>query len=261
MSLHRTAQVHPTAIIHPDANLGANVIIGPFCIIEKDVTIGRGTVVKSHVVIESHTQIGADCTVFSHATIGGLPKDLKFRGDKSYVKIGDRNVIREYVNICRSAARGKSTIIGSDNLLMAYVNIAHDCKIGSNVIMANMVTLAGHVQIDDNTIAGALSVIHQFARIGRFAILGAGSKLSQDLPPFMMADGHPAALQGINSVGMRRNRFTASSRSELKQAFKILARSRLAIPEAIKRIVKLGKNDTLKQLIKFIKDSKRGICI
>lgn len=181
--------IHPTAIVHPDAKLGAGVEVGPYSIIEGTVQIGDGTKIDSHVVIKGHTTIGRENEIFTGAVIGSLTQDKKYKGGVTYLKIGDRNKIREYVTINPGTGEGTETVIGNDNLIMAYAHIAHDCILGNHITLANNGTLAGHVIVEDRAIIGGLSAVHQFVRIGYLCIVGGCSKVVQDIPPFMMVDG------------------------------------------------------------------------
>jgi len=253
--------IHPTAIVHPDAKLGANVEVGPYSIIEGTVKIGDGTKIDSHVVIKGHTVIGCENEIFTGAVIGSLTQDKKYKGGITYLKIGDRNKIREYVTINPGTGAETETVIGNDNLLMAYAHIAHDCVLGNNVTLANNGTLAGHVIVEDRAIIGGLSAVHQFVRIGYLCIVGGCSKVVQDIPPFMMVDGHPARAYGLNSIGMDRAKVAKSDKLNLKKAFKILFRSKLSFSSAKERIKKeIPKCPSIDILLQFLSKSERGIC-
>lgn len=257
---------HETAIIHPEAQLAEDVEVGPYSIIEKDVKIKRGTKIGPHVQICQWTIIGEDCQFFFGCSIGNLPKDTKHKGERSYVKIGDRNILREYVSISRATEKDDATIIGDDNLLMNYVSIAHDCVVGNGVIMANLATLGGHVVLEDKCRIGAKTAFHQFVRVGKFAMAGAASKFVQDVPPFTVSDGHPARVRGLNIIGIRTSSINpmSSLSSEtirmLKKAYRILFRSNLNMSQAIKRVrEELEPNKEVEYLLNFIENSKRGI--
>lgn len=253
--------IHPTAIVHPDAKLGAGVEVGPYSIIEGTVQIGEGTKIDSHVVIKGYTVIGRENEIFTGAVIGSLTQDKKYKGDVTYLKIGDRNKIREYVTINPGTGAGTETVIGNDNLLMAYAHIAHDCILGNNVTLANNGTLAGHVIVEDRAIVGGLSAVHQFVRIGYLCIVGGCSKVVQDIPPFMMVDGHPAKAYGLNSIGMDRAKIAKADKLNLKKAFKILFRSKLSFSSAKARIKKeVPKCPSVDILLEFLLKSERGIC-
>lgn len=253
-------KIHSTAIVHPDAELGEGVEIGPYSIIAGTVKIGGGTVVGPRVTIEGHTVIGEECEVFTGAVIGSITQDKKYRGGTSYLKIGDRNKIREYVTINPGTREGTETVIGNDCLLMAYCHVAHDCVIGNQAILANAATLAGHVIIEDRAIIGGLSAVHQFVRIGTLSIVGGCSKVVQDVPSFMMVDGHPAKAYGINSVGLDRAGVPKEEKLLLKKAFKILFRSGLSVKNAAARIrEEIPTSPSIETLLEFLKDSTRGI--
>jgi UDP-N-acetylglucosamine acyltransferase len=255
-------EIHPTAIVHPKAQLADGVSVGPYSIIGEHVRIGRGTQVASHVVIEGWTQIGEDCRIFPFATIGTIPQDLKFKGEESRIVIGHRNIVREYVTIHRGTAGGGGiTAIGNDNLLMAYVHVAHDCQIGSHVILANAATLAGHVTVGDHAVIGGLTGVHQFTKIGRCAIIGGCSAVAQDVPPFVNASGNRVKLYGLNTVGLKRQGFSEERIAALKKAYRILFRSKLTAADAIKKIRdELADSPDVLELAVFIETSERGIC-
>jgi UDP-N-acetylglucosamine acyltransferase len=254
-------KIHPTAIVSPDAKLSEGVEIGPYCIVGENVKIGRNTKLVSHVVIEE-SEIGQNCSVYPFATIGLPPQDLKYRGEKTRVRIGNNNILREYINIHRASVGGEGvTVIGHDNFLMAYVHIAHDCVIGNNVIMANATTLAGHVVVEDFVFIGGLVAVHQFARVGAYSMIGGFSAIPQDIPPYTTAAGERARLYGLNTVGLKRRNFSDATISDLKKAYKILFRSKLTLKEAIEKVKHdLGRSEEVKNLIEFIDKNKRGIC-
>jgi UDP-N-acetylglucosamine acyltransferase len=260
-------RVHATAIVHPEAVLGDDVEIGPYCIVADNVTIGNGTRVHEHVKIDRFTRIGDHCEIFFGAVLGHVSVDLKYRGGECWTIIGNRNVIREYVSVSASSFEGKATVIGNNNLLMHWVNIAHDCVIGDRIIMANFATLGGHVEMEGNARIGAHASFHQFVRVGRGAMAGACSKFVKDLPPYMVADGHPAQIRGLNLLG----RETAVSHPMrdvpeesvrlLKHAYRILCRSKLNTHQAIERIrSEIPADPHVEHLVRFIETSQRGIC-
>lgn len=251
--------VHPTAQLHSEADIGNNVKIGPYCCIDKYVKIGDGTELAEHCIVKGRTTIGKNCHIFTGAVIGSIPQDLKYDQEETYLTIGDRNVIREYVTINTGTAERGETTIGDDNMIMAYAHIAHDSIIRNNVIMANVGTLAGHVIIEDNAIIGGLAAIHQFVRIGKLAIVGGCAKVVQDAPPFTIFDGHPAKVRGINSVGLRRAGYSKEQRMNLKSTFKKLFKSKLSLSTAIEQLESSTLSKEEKYLIDFIKNSKRGI--
>lgn len=256
----RSVTVHPAAVVHPDAELGEAVEVGPYACIAGTVKIGARTVVGPHAVIEGHTSIGCDNEIFTGAVIGSPTQDKKFEGGTSFLKIGDRNKIREYVTINPGTKEGTETLIGDDNLLMAYAHVAHDCVIKNAAILANVATLAGHVIVEDRAIIGGLSAVHQFVRIGTLALIGGCSKVVQDVPPFMIADGHPARTRGVNVVGLERAGFAAEEKSDLKRAYKILFKSGLTLKKASEKIrAELAPSSHLEILIAFMQSSERGI--
>ncbi|HNR93903.1 MAG TPA: acyl-ACP--UDP-N-acetylglucosamine O-acyltransferase [Kiritimatiellia bacterium] len=252
--------IHQTAIVDPGAELGERVSIGPYCVVGADVRIGDDAELMSHVVVGGHTTIGCQCRIFPFASIGQQTQDLKFDGRISYVEIGSRTTIREYVTVNLATSEGDTTRIGSGCLLMAYSHVAHDCQVGDSVIIANCGTLAGHVIVEDQVIVGGLSGIHQFVRIGRLSIIGGCSKVTQDVPPFMMADGHPVSIHGLNSVGLKRRGVSAAARKQLKDAFKLIYRQDLLTTQAVEQIQSWPeKTPELEHLIAFVKSSDRGI--
>lgn len=257
-----TTQIHPTAIIDPKAFLDEDVSVGPFCMIGEGAKISKGTRVMAHVLIEGETEIGEGCQIYPFASIGLPPQDVKYKGEKTRVKMGSNNTIREYVTIHRASVGGDSvTEIGSNNFLMAYVHIAHDCKIGDNVVMANLATLAGHVVVQDFVVIGGIVAIHQHTRVGAYSMVGGFSGVGQDIPPYTMASGPRAKLFGLNLLGLKRNGFSDATINELKKAYKIIFREKHTLKEAIKKIQKdLPYSDEIKRLIGFIEENKRGIC-
>jgi len=254
--------IHPTAIVDPKAQLDSSVEVGPFSIIGPEVKIGRGTILKSHVVIEGTTEIGADCTLYPFAAVGLEPQDLKYKNEQTRLKIGDRNIIREYVTLHRGTNPGGGiTEIGSDNYLMAYAHIAHDCHLGDRVIMANAATLAGCISIGDDAIIGGLVGVHQFVRIGAFAMIGGCAAVAQDVPPFVRVAGNHAKLYGLNSVGLKRHGFSAEQIQTLKGVYKLLFRAGLTQREAIRQArEKWPGISEVEDFLDFVESSERGIC-
>lgn len=254
--------IHPTAIIDSKAEIEKGVVVGPYCIIKSGVKIKKGTKLISHVIIEGNTEIGENCTIYPFTTIGLPPQDLKYKGEKTGVKIGDNNIIREYITIHRASTGGDGiTSIGNNNFLMAYVHIAHDCKIGNSVIMANLATLAGHVVVEDYAVIGGVVAIHQFTRIGAYAMVGGFSGVGQDIPPYTIASGARAKLFGLNTIGLKRHGFSEEAINNLKKAYKILFREKITLKDAIKKIQdSIPQTKEINHLIEFIKQNKRGIC-
>jgi len=253
--------IHPSALIDPSAEVDEGVSIGPFTVIGPDVRIGKGTEIASHVVIKSSTTIGEDNRVFQFSSIGEDPQDKKYAGEKTYLEIGDRNVIREYVTLNRGTAQDAvSTRIGDDNLLMAYVHVAHDCQIGNNTIMANAASLAGHVTIEDWAILGGFTIVHQFCRIGAHSFNGMGSVISKDVPPFVMLNGHPAQPHGINKEGLKRQGFTSEDLQHIMRAYKLLYKQGMPLNTAKEKIAEMaGESPVLEIMARFFENSDRSI--
>lgn len=255
----RKTEIHETAIVDPGAEIGAGVSIGAYSIIGNNVRIGDGTQVNAHVVIEPNTTIGKDCKIMSGAVLGGAPQDYKYHGEDTYIKIGDGNIIREYVTIHRASGEGECTVIGNNNMLMAYCHIAHNCKIGSYITMANMVGISGHVIVEDKVVFGGIVGVHQKVRIGKYAMVGGLSKVVQDVPPFAMADGRPSKVCDLNVIGLRRSGVTPKIRAEIRQAYKLLYRSNLNITQAIEAVEsEVEMSEELKYLLDFVRSVKKG---
>jgi UDP-N-acetylglucosamine acyltransferase len=253
--------IHQTAIIDSQAELASGVEVGPYSIIGPQVKIGKNTKIGPHVVIDGWTHIGEGCTIFQFASIGALPQDLKYKGEESWVIMGNNNTIREFVTINRgtSWSQGK-TIIGNNNFFMAYSHVAHDCKIDNHVILANAATLAGHIVIEDYAIVGGLVGVHQFVRLGCHSIIGGGSGVNKDVPPYMTANGQRAKLYGLNTTGLQRHNFSEEALTNLKKAYRIIFRSSLTIEKASDQLAHEVKNSPeVKHLIRFIESSERGI--
>jgi UDP-N-acetylglucosamine acyltransferase len=255
-------EIHATAIISPHVEIEDGTFIGPFCILKDGARIKQGTKLVSNIIIEGDTEIGENCTIYPFTSIGLPPQDMKYREEKTGVRIGNNNIIREYITIHRASVGGDGlTTIGDNNFLMAYVHIAHDCKVGSSVIMANVATLAGHVAVEDHVVIGGLSAVHQFTRIGAYSMVGGLSGVAQDIPPYMIASGPRAKLFGLNAIGLKRHGFSETTIKELKKAYKILFREKHTLKEAIRKIQEdIPYTDEIKHLIEFIQKNKRGIC-
>jgi len=256
------AHIHDTALVSPQAELDGNVEVGPYCVIGPKVKISQGTRVRSHVVIEGNTTLGEENMIFPFATVGSIPQDLKYKGEDSRLIIGDRNTIREFASLNPgTAGGGMVTLVGDDNLFMMYCHIAHDCIIGNHNIIANGATLGGHVRIEDYVIAGGLVGIHQFVRVGASAILGAGSMVSKDVPPFCNATGDRARLRGLNLEGLKRRGFSREQIERLRKAYRILFRMGLKIKDALERVRReIPDSPEIEQVAAFIEKSQRGIC-
>jgi UDP-N-acetylglucosamine acyltransferase len=253
--------IHPTAIVHPEAELAEDVAIGPYCLIGEHVKIGSGVELMSHVAIEGWTEIGEDCKFFPFSSIGTIPQDLKFQGEMSRLSIGKKNIFREFVTLNRGTTEGGGvTRIGDHNFFMAYVHVAHDCQIGNYVVMANAATLAGHIVIQDYAIVGGLVGIHQHVRVGCYAMVGGCSAVGMDVPPFTTAAGYRAKLYGLNLVGLRRHGFSNDRISKLKKAYHVLFQEDLPLKEAVKRVREgMIESEDIKQLLAFIESSERGV--
>lgn len=251
---------HALAVVHPDAKLGRDVEIGPFCVVGAHVKIGDGTRLLSNVIVNGHTVIGRDNEIHPFAVVGNASQDKKYRGEVSYVRIGDRNVIREYVTINRGTGAGTETVIGSDNHLLAYTHIAHNCRIGNGVVMSNCAQLAGHITVGDGATIGGLVGVHQFVRIGRMAMIGGMSRVVKDIPPFVLVEGNPTVVYGLNVVGLKRANTSAESLTELKEAYRILYRSNLGHSEALERLRTTLQTHEGKELLAFLEEqTDRGI--
>ncbi len=254
--------VHPTAIIHPQAKIGANCDIGPYCIIGEHVVLGDECKLHSHVVIDGYTTLGKRNEIFPFASVGLKTQDLKWKGGITRTQIGDNNTFREYVTIHSATSDGEVTVVGSNNHILAYCHIAHNCVLGNHIIMSNVGTLAGHVTVEDHAIVGGLAAVHQFCRIGKMAIIGGCSKVVQDVPPFMLADGNPAETRTINKVGLERNGVSEEAHKALRQAYKVIFREGLTVSNAVAKIeIELPKFPEVVHLIEFIRASQRGICL
>jgi UDP-N-acetylglucosamine acyltransferase len=255
-------QIHATAIVDSRAELDSDVQVGPYCVVGAGVKIGKGSHLKSHVVVEGRTTLGENNTIFPFATVGSVPQDLKYRGEPSALIIGDRNTIREYVSLNPgTTGGGMATRVGNDNLLMMYCHIAHDCILGSRNVIANGATLGGHVVIQDSVIVGGLVGIHQFVKIGTGAILGAGSMVSKDVPPFCNATGDRARLRGLNVEGLRRRGFDQQKINVLKRAYRIIFQSKKKTNEALVAVrAEIPASPEVDLLLEFIESSQRGIC-
>jgi UDP-N-acetylglucosamine acyltransferase len=252
--------IHPTAVIHPKAQIGANCRIGPYCVIGENVVLGEGCLLHSHVVIDGHTRLGRANEIFPFASIGLKTQDLKWKGGLTRTEIGDGNTFREYVTVHSATGDGEATVVGSKNHILAYCHLAHNVVLANHIIMSNVATLAGHVIVEDHAVIGGLAAIHQFCRIGRMAIVGGCSKVVQDVPPYMLADGNPAETRTVNKVGIERNGVSEEAQEALRRAYKILFREGLTISNALVRIEKeLPQLAEIQHLIEFTRSSSRGI--
>jgi UDP-N-acetylglucosamine acyltransferase len=256
----KSAEVHASAIVDPKASVGPGCRIGPYCVIGEHVVLGENCVLHSHVVIDGHTTVGSSNEFFPFASIGLNSQDLKWKGGVTRTIIGHNNTFREYVTVNSATAEGDATKIGNDNHILAYSHVAHDVQLGNDIVMSNVATLAGHVMVEDGAVVGGLAAVHQFCRIGKMSIIGGCSKVVQDVPPFMMADGNPAQTRTINKIGLERNGVSEEVQGALKQAYKVLFREGLTISNALTRIeAELTGSPELAHLIDFVRNSKRGI--
>jgi UDP-N-acetylglucosamine acyltransferase len=252
--------IHSSAIVHPKAQIGSGCEVGPYCVIGENVTLGDGCKLHSHVVIDGHTKLGKKNEVFPFASIGLKTQDLKWKGGTTRTEIGDGNVFREYVTIHSATGDGEVTSVGSHNNILAYCHIAHNCLLGNHVIMSNVATLAGHVTVEDHAVIGGLAAIHQFCRIGKMSMIGGCSKVVQDVPPFMMADGNPAETRTINKIGIERKGISEEAQAALRQVYRILFREGLTISNALMKIEReLPLLPEVQYLLQFIRTSERGI--
>lgn len=252
--------IHSTAVIHPKAQIGDGCEIGPYCVIGENVVLGPGCKLHSHVVIDGYTVLGRENEIFPFASIGLKTQDLKWKGGITRTEIGDHNTFREYVTIHSATSDGEATLVGSHNHILAYCHLAHNVRLGDHVIMSNVGTLAGHVTVEDHAVIGGLAAIHQFCRVGTMSMIGGCSKVVQDVPPYMMADGNPAQTRTVNKVGLERGGVPEESQSTLKQAFKILFREGLTNTNALIKIeAELPKSPELEHLIHFARTSQRGL--
>src|ERR1700731_3035129 len=253
-------QIHPTAIVDPRAEIGAASAVEPYCVIGPDVVLGDNCWLQHHVTLSGPMRAGSRNKFYAYCSIGQQTQDLKYQGEPTYLDIGDENTFREFVTINRSTTSEGKTRVGSRGNFLAYSHIGHDCTVGDEVVFSNNATLAGHVHVGNHAVMGGLTAVHQFCRIGRFAIMGGCSKIVQDVPPFMIADGNPAEIRGVNLVGLERQGFTPESVKWIKEAFRLIYRSKYNTRQAMEAIRKeLPQNEEITQIIEFIGQSERGI--
>ncbi len=253
-------EIHPTAVIHPTAEIGHEVSIGPYTVIGEGVTIGNGCQLGPQVTIEKWTELGPNCQVAPGAVLGCPAQDLKVEGGKSFVRIGANNLIREFATVHRSNHEGGATVIGDDNFLMAYAHVGHDCEIGNNTVITSFAGLSGHVKVEDKAFVSGLVAVHQFVSIGTMAMIGGGSRVVKDVLPYVLAEGNPLRIRGLNSVGMQRNGVPPETREILKKAYKLIFRSELNTSQAVQAIESsLEPIPELERMMTFIKNSSRGI--
>ena len=253
-------EIHPTAVIDPSVEIGADCHIGPYCVLHAGVVLGEGCWLQNHVTIAGPSVIGARNKFYAFTSIGQQSQDLKYAGEPTHLEIGSDNTFREFITINRGTASGSYTRIGSHNNLLAYCHVAHDCVVGNHVIFSNSVALAGHVTVSDSVILGGLTAIHQFCRIGRHVMIGGLAKISKDVPPFTIADGNPSALRGINVVGLERAGLPAGEVRILKEAYKTLFMRGLQLSEALAVLRALTPvSERVNHLVEFIEASERGV--
>src|SRR6266436_435761 len=256
----RDVQIHPSTLVDPSAEIGAGTIIGPYCVIAPEVMLGENCWLQHHVTLCGPMRAGARNKFYAYCSIGQQTQDLKYQGEPTYLEIGDDNTFREFVTINRSTTGEGKTRVGSRGNFLAYSHIGHDCTVGDEVVFSNNGTLAGHVQVGNHAVMGGLTAVHQFCRIGRFAITGGCSKIVQDVPPFMIADGNPAEIRGVNLVGLERKNFPAERVKWIKEAFRLIYRSKYNTGQAIEAIRKeLAASEAVEQIVEFIEKSERGI--
>ncbi len=257
-----TVEIHPSAIVSPKAKLSDGVRIGPYCQVADLVEIKSGTVLKSFVSLKDYVSVGEGCTLYEHVTLGGEPQDFGFKGEETWVRIGNGVTMRENVTVHRATGEGKETVIGEGCYLMEGSHVGHNAVVGNHVVLANKVGLAGHVHVGDRTVLGGMAGVHQFVRIGPFCMIGGLSKIVKDVPPYVMADGRPARLFGLNKVGLRRNGFDATSRQAIKNFYKGIYHAGLPLREALALLearLEDSPDPVLAAILDFARDSHRGL--
>ena len=253
-------QIHPSSVIDPAAILHEGVEVGPFCHIGPQVEIGSGTRLIGHVSIAGPTRIGQDNIFYPYCSIGQRSQDLKYTSEPTFLEIGNNNSFREFCTVNRGTLPGTKTVVGNHGNFLAYSHIAHDCTVGDHVIFSNNGTIAGHVTVEDHVIIGGLSGVHQFCRLGQHSIVGGCTKIVQDVPPYMIADGNPAEVRGINQVGLERRGFVAEDTRTLREAYRLLYRSNLNVKQACEKIAAdFSGPDVIARLLAFVESSQRGI--
>ncbi len=253
-------EIHPTAIVDPGAEIGEGALVGPYCVVGPDVVLGAECWLQHHVTVMGPAKIGARNKFYAYSSIGQQTQDLKYKGEPTYLEVGEENTFREFVTVNRGTTGEGKTEVGNGGNFLAYSHIGHDCVVGDNVIFSNNGTLAGHVQVGDHAVMGGLTAVHQFCRVGRFAITGGCSKIVQDVPPFMIADGNPAEVRGINVIGMERNGFDAATIKVVKEAFRLIYRAKYNTRQALEAMEKeLPDSEEVRQIRQFIEGSERGI--
>lgn len=252
--------VHPTALVDPSAKLGPGTVVGPYCIVEAGVSLGENCWLQHHVTLSGPLRVGNGNKFYAYCSIGQQTQDLKYRGEPTHLELGDDNTFREFVTVNRSTLETGCTRVGSRGNFLAYSHIGHDCVVGNAVVFSNNGTLAGHVQVGDHATIGGLTAVHQFCRIGKHAITGGCSKIVQDVPPFMIADGNPAEIRGVNQVGLERAGYAPEKIKPIKEAYRIVYRKNLNTAQAIAELrEKLGSSSEVQEIVEFIEGTERGI--
>lgn len=252
--------IHQTAIVHDAAQIGDDVTIGPYAVIDEGVIVGDKTIIASHACLTNGTRVGKECRIFQGAVLGNVPQDLKFENEKTELVVGDRTTIRECVTLNRGTSETGKTVVGSDCLLMAYAHVAHDCVLGDNVILANSVGIAGHVTIGDWASIGGLTGVHQFTHIGCHSFIGGGSRVTKDVPPYILAMGEPLRFAGLNRVGLKRRGFSDDQLRNIKNTYRVLFQSKLNLSQALKKLPQeVEISDDVQRIIDLIENSSRGM--
>jgi UDP-N-acetylglucosamine acyltransferase len=252
--------IHPTAIVSPRAELGDNVTIGPYAMVGENCVVGDGCTLEARSVLDRNVRLGVNVSIGIGSVIGGDPQDLKFKGEETWVEIGDGTRVREYTTINRGTAQSFKTTVGKGSFLMSYVHLAHDCHVGDGVIISNATQLAGHVTVEDRAILSGLSAVHQFVKIGRHAFVGGCSRVAKDVPPYIKAVGNPVKLYGLNSIGLQRNNFPDETIRELKRAYRLFFRSELNVSQARERAAhELQPLPEVEHFLRFVDESQRGL--
>ena len=254
------AEIAASAVVDRTAELGIDVEIGPYAIIGPNVRLGAGSRVGAHAILDGYTEIGRDCLIFPHAAVGLPPQDLKYRGGVTWLRIGDRTTIREVATVHPGTHEAEATVVGNECLLMAYSHVAHNCVLEDNVILANSVNLAGHVLVGEHAVVGGVTPVHQFVRIGAHSIIGGGSRIPQDVAPYMRVAGNPPRCYGLNRIGLERRGFSPESLAALKLAHRIFFRQKLTVEEAAQRVAaEVPPTPEVRKLIDFMQTSERGV--
>lgn len=253
-------EIASTALVSTNAKLAAGVSIGPFCIVEEDVEIGAGTRLDSHVVIKRYTSLGENNHLHMGVLLGSDPEDKHFQGERSYLKIGSRNIFREYSTVSRGTPPESATVIGDRNYIMIGVHVAHNCRLGNDIVVCNHCSLAGYVEVEDGAFLSGGVVVHQFSKIGRSAMVGGNTRVNLDVPPYVLASDFNVTARGLNLVGLKREGLNSEAIRNLKQAYRILYRSQLPLQVALARIEREVHTEEARHLVEFVRRSERGIC-